>query len=114
MKKSNSYLGIDITVDDELAVDVLGSDVVAFLFPRGVWGGLGDRRDGGRLPDAIGDVVADGFHKLERGLGPIVQRERFDLGDLHAQGAVQPRALDAHEDAEVAGRPFGVLQGATL
>ncbi len=67
-------------------------------------------------------VVCPGLHDFVEGLvghdardeqlrrADVVERQRLDLGDVHAHLAVDARALDAHDHAEVRRQPRGVWQ----
>ena len=46
----------------------------------------------------------------ELGGAEHVQRERLDPGVVDPQLPVDPRALDAHQDAQVGGQPGGVWE----
>ena len=46
----------------------------------------------------------------ELGGAQHVQRERLDPGVVDPQLTVDPRALDAHQDAQVGGQPGGVWE----
>ena len=59
----------------------------------------------GLLPHGVGQGVPDGLHEPEVGLVPGVEVEAAHLGDVCAQVAVDPAALDADEGAEVEGGP---------
>ena len=54
--------------------------------------------------------VAAGAHLLELRGGPGIHPHRAHEGDVHAQPAVDPGALEAHEDAVRHGGPLGVLR----
>ena len=64
------------------------------------------------LPVRVGLGVADVLEGLDVDLTPDVQRQRPHLGDVRPEVAVDARALDAHEDAEVDRGPVGVARAA--
>ena len=61
-----------------------------------------------RLPDAIGQVVADGAEHQCELVRPVVQVQGAHAGQVCAQVAVDARALDADEGAQVQARPRGI------
>ena len=62
------------------------------------------------LPKTIRPGVAHAFHERHLLFSPLIQCRRFDLGYVHAQPAMRPRTLQAHERAVRHGRPLRILR----
>ena len=63
-----------------------------------------------RLPVLVRAGVAPLEHALQLLVRPRVEVDRLDLGDVRAHAAVDARAADAYEDAEVPAGPAGVYR----
>ena len=92
---------------DEFLPLVLGHDKALLITLRRLSRRLPDAPHIG-LPDRVGREVAQRRHRRQMTRRPFVQVERAHSRDVRAELAVDARALDAHEDAEVDARPVGV------
>ena len=68
------------------------------------------------FPHHVADTIADLEKKLHDvgGEGGDVEGERANLGDMGAQGAVDPAAFDAQHDAQVNRDPLGFDAGSAV
>lgn len=62
------------------------------------------------FPDSVGQGIADGRHDHEKLAGPVVQVQGAHAGQVRAQVAMDPGALDAHEGAQVQTRPVWICR----
>lgn len=75
--------------------------------PTAVRGGLGEAFHCS-FPDSIGQGVADGCHDHEKLARPVVQVQGAHTGQVGAQVAMDPRALNAHKGTQVETCPVRV------
>jgi hypothetical protein len=61
------------------------------------------------FPVLVRSAIAPTQHRSQLLVRPGVQVDRFDARDVNTHGAVDTRAADAHENADVPGCPSGVL-----
>ena len=103
-------VGLRIRYDrgDVGAIDVFsGDEAEALIAGCGLSGGFGGVGKVG-FPDHIGDAVADLEQAFDdvRGEGLGVESQGADFGDVSAERAVDARAFDANDDAQVDADPF--------
>lgn len=65
---------------------------------------------GAALPDAVGHVVSDGSQDLCELSGPVIQVQRANPRQVSPQVAMDPRALDADQRAQVETGPGGICR----